>query len=43
MKGFNGRTVGITHGAIGIGFSFAKQFSNDGAKAVVALRRPVRV
>ena len=36
MKDFKNKVVVITGGATGIGFSFAKQFGNEGAKIVIA-------
>lgn len=36
MKDFKDKAVVITGGATGIGFSFAKQFGNEGAKIVIA-------
>ena len=36
MKNFNNKTVVITGGASGIGFSFAKQFGREGASVVIA-------
>ncbi len=43
MKDFKNKVVVITGGATGIGFSFAKQFGNEGAKIVIAARRINRV
>lgn len=39
MEDFKDKVVVITGGATGIGFSFAKQFGNNGAKIVIAARR----
>lgn len=43
MKNFQDKVVVITGGATGIGFSFAKQFGNEGAKIVIAGIRQNRV
>lgn len=43
MNNFNNKVVVITGGATGIGFSFAKQFGNLGAKLVIASRRMEKV
>jgi NAD(P)-dependent dehydrogenase (short-subunit alcohol dehydrogenase family) len=43
MKDFGSKVVVITGGATGIGFSFAKQFGQAGAKVVIASRRINRV
>ena len=43
MREFKGKTVVITGGATGIGFSFAKQFGRDGARVIIAGRRENRL
>ena len=43
MNDFKNKVVVITGGATGIGFSFAKQFGQEGAKVVIASRRIERV
>ena len=43
MKDFKGKTVVITGGATGIGFSFAKRFGEAGARLVISARREDRL
>jgi NAD(P)-dependent dehydrogenase (short-subunit alcohol dehydrogenase family) len=43
MKDFQDKVVVITGGATGIGFSFAKQFGNEGAKIVIGGLRKNRI
>jgi NAD(P)-dependent dehydrogenase (short-subunit alcohol dehydrogenase family) len=43
MRDFSNKTVVITGGATGIGFSFAKRFGEQGAKVVVAGRRQAKL
>ncbi|WP_226889836.1 SDR family NAD(P)-dependent oxidoreductase [Nostoc sp. MG11] len=43
MQDFNAKVVVITGGATGIGFAFAKQFAQHGARIILAARRRERL